>query len=229
MVPWGRMAQEYEAMFGLSAADRDLRILGCGDGPACFNAQWTRLGASVTSVDPIYGGDAAAIKQRIDAVTPELTSQLTQHAQDFDWRQAGSVQALVAKRLAAMDEFLRDFEAARGQGRYVPASLPTLPFGKHQFELALVSHFLFLYSQQLSLQFHEQSLAQTLRVAKEVRVYPVLGPDGRTSPHLTPVMNGLRGQGHSVSLSAVDDRFQMGATHMGATHMLRIQTGARTG
>lgn len=39
IVPWGRSYDEYVAMFGLTESDRQSRILGCGDGPAAFNAE----------------------------------------------------------------------------------------------------------------------------------------------------------------------------------------------
>lgn len=38
VVPWGRSYDEYVSMFDLSGADLGVRILGCGDGPAEFNA-----------------------------------------------------------------------------------------------------------------------------------------------------------------------------------------------
>ena len=44
IVPWGRSFNEYQAMFALSAADLQKSMLGCGDGPACFNAQLTKAG-----------------------------------------------------------------------------------------------------------------------------------------------------------------------------------------
>ena len=47
VVPWGRSFDEYRAMFALSDADLDGRLLGCGDGPASFNAVATRRGAKV--------------------------------------------------------------------------------------------------------------------------------------------------------------------------------------
>ena len=44
VVPWGRSLAEYRAMFALSEADLQRRILGCGDGPASFNAEMTAAG-----------------------------------------------------------------------------------------------------------------------------------------------------------------------------------------
>ena len=53
VVPWGRSFAEYRRMFALSDADLGLTIVGCGDGPASFNAEATALGATVISCDPI--------------------------------------------------------------------------------------------------------------------------------------------------------------------------------
>jgi len=65
VVPWGRSYEEYVAMFGLTEADLTLRILGCGDGPAGFNAELTRRARTVVSVDPLYRFDASQIRGRI--------------------------------------------------------------------------------------------------------------------------------------------------------------------
>jgi len=54
VVPWGRSFDEYRRMFGLADADLGRRIVGCGDGPAAFNAEATARGARVVSCDPIY-------------------------------------------------------------------------------------------------------------------------------------------------------------------------------
>ena len=52
VVPWGRSFDEYRRMFALTEAELRLRILGCGDGPASFNAEATRRGAHVASHFP---------------------------------------------------------------------------------------------------------------------------------------------------------------------------------
>ena len=54
IVPWGRTFDEYRRMFALTDADLTRRILGCGDGPASFNAEATLRGVRVLSIDPIY-------------------------------------------------------------------------------------------------------------------------------------------------------------------------------
>lgn len=54
VVPFGRSFDEYIKMFNLSESNLKRRILGVGDGPASFNAEATKLGVNVTSIDPIY-------------------------------------------------------------------------------------------------------------------------------------------------------------------------------
>jgi hypothetical protein len=39
--PWGRSFEDFRRMFALSDADLRLRILGCADGPASFNVEFT--------------------------------------------------------------------------------------------------------------------------------------------------------------------------------------------
>jgi hypothetical protein len=60
VVPWGRSFEEYRRRFALNEADLQVRILGCADGPASFNAESTRRGTRVISIDPLYQLDARA-------------------------------------------------------------------------------------------------------------------------------------------------------------------------
>ena len=43
VVPWGRSFEEYRAMFALSDADLEGRVLGCGDGHP-MKCTWTIVG-----------------------------------------------------------------------------------------------------------------------------------------------------------------------------------------
>src|SRR3546814_2865359 len=74
--------------------------------------------------------------------------------------------AVYRRRCEALDIFLDDF-AAMGGARYVPLGLPYLPVADSAFDLALVSHFLFLYGDDLDSDFHIAALRELLRVARE--------------------------------------------------------------
>lgn len=146
VVPWGRSFDEYQRMFALSTGDLGRRILGCGDGPAAFNAEATRRGAHVLSCDPLYRYTRAQIAERIEATAPEVLAQTRRNAEEFVWgTPIASVEALGEVRMGAMREFLADYDAGKAAGRYVEAELPSLPFPDGAFDLALCSHFLFLY------------------------------------------------------------------------------------
>lgn len=214
VVPWGRSFNEYREMFSLTANDLNKKILGCGDGPASFNAKLTATGGQVISADPIYAFSDAQIRARIDAVYPEIIAQVRNNSGDYIWNAIPDIDTLGRLRMAAMETFLTDFEDGKGSGRYIPAGLPTLPFGHQAFDLALCSHYLFLYSEQINETQHIASLKALCRVAKEVRIYPLLALDGTTSRHLEPVITALEKHGIRVSLEPVTYQFQKGATDM---------------
>lgn len=214
VVPWGRSFDEYCRMFALSNEDLTRRILGCGDGPASFNADATRRGATVISFDPIYRWDAGDIRTRIAATRDEILDQTRRNIGEFVWDSVRSVEELGQVRMAAMDAFLDDFADGKAQGRYVESELPALPFADQSFDLALCSHLLFLYSDQLGEAFHHQSLRELCRLAREVRVFPLLALGGRQSPFIDSTMADLRAAGHEVSLEKVQYEFQRGANQM---------------
>lgn len=218
IVPWGRSFEEYRRMFALSPDDLTGRLLGCGDGPASFNAEAAHRAGSVVSVDPIYAFSAEAINERIQDTHDEVLQQLRQNREDFIWEEANSPDRLVQKRLDTMRIFLEDFRRAKNMSRYVAAKLPALPFEDGAFDLALCSHLLFLYSDQLGAPFHVESIREMLRVAREVRVYPLLTLEGSPSPHVEAVCQFCRAQDHNVERVEVDYEFQRGADQMLVVH-----------
>jgi hypothetical protein len=214
VVPWGRSFDEYTQMFALDGVQPGCRILGCGDGPAGFNAEGTARGLRITSCDPIYRFDATQLKRRIDETAQVVLEQTRRNADEFVWSSIRSVDELAAVRARAMDRFLDDFAVGRRAGRYVDGALPDLPFADGAFDLALSSHFLFLYSDQRDLDFHLRSIDELLRVADEVRIFPLLALGGARSPHVGPVQAYLTGKGLSASVELVAYEFQRGGNQM---------------
>jgi ubiquinone/menaquinone biosynthesis C-methylase UbiE len=133
---------------------------------------------------------------------------------DFVWDDITSPEALGERRLAAMTRFLSDYEAGKSAGRYLEASLPNLPFQDAQFDLALVSHFLFLYSEQLDFAFHRAALSELCRIAREVRIFPLLGLGNRPTPHLAPLIEEWQAAGWQVENVRVPYVFQKGGNQM---------------
>jgi hypothetical protein len=92
----------------------------------------------------------------------------------------------------------------------IDAELPNLPFSDSSFDLALSSHFLFLYSAQLSEAFHRAAIREMCRVAAEVRIFPLLALGAVPSLMVEPVMEELRGLGFGVLIDDVPYEFQRG-------------------
>jgi len=214
IIPWGRSFSEYAAMFALSETDSRLRILGCGDGPASFNAELTAAGGTVVSVDPLYAFVAADIADRFEQTAPTIMSQLRQTESEWVWRNHANPDALLRNRRVALGRFLEDFESGRAAGRYLPAALPDLPFSDGAFQLALCSHLLFLYSLILSEQFHVSSALELCRVAGEVRIFPLLTLAHERSPHLPAVCRAVTERGWRAQVVRVDYEFQPGGNEM---------------
>ena len=213
-MPWGRSFVEYQAMFKLTELDLQKTILGCGDGPAAFNQTLTKLGGSITSIDPIYQFSRTELKRRIADVYDEVLNQVAANKADFVWKNIKSLEELGQIRMLAMNDFLADYDLGKQQGRYLNASLPKLDFADQQFDLALCSHFLFLYSEHFSLEQHIQSILELCRIAKEVRIYPLLSLDNKPSPHLNSVIQKLKEQNIETQRQHVAYEFQKGATEM---------------
>ena len=214
VVPWGRSYDEYLRMFTLTEADLGRQILGCGDGPASFNAELTQHGGNVISIDPIYVFDSDQIKKRITVTYEEVMAQTRRNKNEFVWETISSVEDLGRIRMAAMDAFLEDFHAGKQGGRYIAGQLPSLQFDNRRFDIALSSHFLFLYSDHLSAEFHLQALKEMLRVAHEVRVFPLLMLGGAPSPHLSFVIEKLNSDGYHAEIQQVMYEFQKGGNKM---------------
>lgn len=82
------------------------------------------------------------------------------------------------------------------------------------FDLALCSHFLFLYSEQFDFGFHRAAVDELLRVASEVRVFPLLELGSRRSGHLKPILDHLTAMGRTATVERVKYEFQLGAFEM---------------
>lgn len=214
IVPWGRTRDEYTRLFALTETDIAGRILGCGDGPASFNSEMTALGYPVISCDPIYAFSRAEIEARVETTYRQIVSQVAKSIHDYVWTDFKDPEDLGRHRLSAMKTFLEDYERGQSEGRYITAALPTLPFEDGAFTLALSSHLLFLYSEQLSLEFHIDALREMLRVAHEVRVFPLLDLKCQESAHLKPVQAYFAKQGFTVEICPVNYEFQVGGNKM---------------
>lgn len=214
VIPWGRCLDEYIGMFHLTSADRKLKILDCAGGPASFNAEMTRQGNQVISCDPVYEFSAVEIADRIQETYQRVIDGVRANVDDYLWTNIESPTKLGEVRMAAMQQFLADFPQGIEEGRYVTGELPILPFENDQFDLALCSHFLFTYSDQFTEEFHRESIREMCRIAREVRIFPLLKISGEPSPFLAPIIEELKRQGYKVEVQDVSYEFQKGGDQL---------------
>lgn len=212
---------EYRKIFALSDRDLHRKIIGVADGPASFNAEMYSLGKSVVSVDPLYVFGAEEIERQFYSAVDNVIEQVKSTAEDWVWSYHLSPDRLKENRVKAIQKFVDDYEKGKAEGRYIVGELPTLGFKGNTFDLAVCSHFLFLYSDQLSYEFHHASILEMLRVSSEVRIFPLLTLMSKVSPHVRPIIEELRKEAFSVSVVKVGYELQRGGNEM-----LRIQKKA---
>ncbi|MDG2306066.1 MAG: methyltransferase domain-containing protein [Candidatus Binatia bacterium] len=186
------------------------RILDCPSGPDAFVAGANARGFDVVGCDPLFAGSAA-----------EIASLARKDINDaYDNAVGGPNSAPIGQLKAARDEklqttelFAADFEQGKAEGRYVEASLPTLPFADDSFDIVVSANFLFAYSparlggvltsDTFDLHFHRRAVRELMRVARqEVRLYPVLTIERHQHlhPYAAQIIGQLAAEGLSINL-----------------------------
>lgn len=214
VVPWGRSLKEYIDMFSLTQDNLKQPILGCGDGPASFNAELTSKGGRVISVDPIYQFTSVEIQKRISDTYETVLKQLEENRSDFVWDTIPSIENLGEIRQEAMMRFIEDYSQHAAKTRYISGKLPSLPFEDNHFPLALCSHFLFLYSGHFNERFHIESIQELLRVSGEVRIFPLVELNSHVSRHIDAVTTHFSKSGYTTSTEKVTYEFQKNGNTM---------------
>ena len=167
VIPWGRTLAEYRAMFDLSEGDLGGRILGCGDGPASFNAEMSAQGRVVVSVDPLYSYSAAAIERRVQETFDVVMKQARDNQQDFVWTHVPSIQELGRRRMSAMRRFLSDFPTGKIEGRILGCIAAPFALYRQQVRSGVILAFSISIQRAvrsvLSLQFSARNAQGSLR------------------------------------------------------------------
>jgi hypothetical protein len=214
VVPFGRSLDEYIKMFNLTDVDLQKSILSIADGPASFNAEGTKLGYSIKSIDPLYIFTSEQIRDRFYSVIDNIISQVEDTPEDWVWTCHNTPQGLRQNREQVTQRFCEDYEQGKAQSRYEVGELPQLKYRNHAYQLGLSSHFLFLYSEQFDQSFHLDSICEMLRVCQEVRIFPLLTLMLERSPYLTAAIHQLEKKGYSCEIHKVSYELQRGGNEM---------------
>ncbi len=215
VVPFGRSLDEYRKMFNLSEEDLLKSIIGVADGPASFNAEMAKLGHVVTSIDPLYALSGHEIEQQFGQVVDGVMQQVKSTPDHWVWTYHRSPDNLRRNRENALAEFVKDYDQGKVEGRYRIGELPLLGEIKDQsYDLALCSHFLFLYSDLFDYKFHYGAIQEMLRVASEIRIIPLLTLGCKKSPYVDPIIQSLQAFGFNAGITKVAYELQRGGNEM---------------
>ncbi|MDX6250594.1 MAG: hypothetical protein QOF10_3954 [Kribbellaceae bacterium] len=210
MLVTSRSYVEYEAMFDLTELPDS--VLDCCAGGASFTAEAVERGVDAIAVDPAYELPAAELVDTVRRSLPATAGIVDEHAGSFVWNWYGSPERKVELRIEAADRFLQDVSIA--PERYVPGSLPKLPFGDGRFDLVLCSHLLFTWADKYDRDWHLASLRELVRVSRsEVRIFPLV-QQGAGDPvdYLPDLLAELAGV--TSEIRKVPYEFQAGADEM---------------
>lgn len=214
VVPFGRSMDEYIKIFNLTNADLNKRIIGVGDGPASFNVEMTYQGKSVVSVDPLYQFSGDEILQRFNEVVDNIINQVKATPNDWVWSYHKSPDDLRHNRVKVIQKFLSDYEIGKKNNRYTVGELPKLAFKNQEFDIALCSHLLFLYSDHLDYDFHLNSIGEMLRIAQEIRIFPLITLMWKRSQHIDRIIKHYTSKGYTIDIEKVEYELQPGGNQM---------------
>jgi SAM-dependent methyltransferase len=180
----GRTLEEYKLCFNLDVeALHGKSVLDVASGVSSFTAEANARGLNVTATDPIYSMSPEKIAVRcqpdLEAVTAAIGKVRT-----YRWGFYKNPQEMHLYREKAWRRFITDYATAP-KGRYVAATLPSLPFPAKSFDLVLVSYFLFVYQDQFNYDFHRDALKELVRLTRgEIRIYPLVTFEAEPSSYL---------------------------------------------
>lgn len=214
-VLWGHHLKDYREMFDLSDADLEKRIVEYGAGVTSFNIEMKQLGHQVTSCDPLYSMSRDDLASHVQDVFDTTVSKMKANETEYNWKSCKTLSSLLDKRKEGIKAFLEDYEAGKADKRYIAVKKDApLPFDDFQFGLALITHHLFVNYDDKGLDEHVSIIQEMIRIAGEVRIFPLLDKFGRISPLLGPVMLALQKSYFGVEVRQVTSQLQKAGNAM---------------
>jgi hypothetical protein len=204
LVLWGHGVEEYQEMFALSTSDLHSRILEYGCGPSAVNATLHKQNKHIISCDSLFTLDKAALLTKTTMIFENMVDRVIRDKDTYVLNHSGTLDTLIAKRRQGMEKFFADYEQGKNEKRYLAPKDGTLPFSDFTFDYALSSHFLFADLDDQDVDFHIKAIIELARVAKEVRIFPLIDRYGQPSPFLGPVLLGLQQEHYGVEVREVN-------------------------
>lgn len=208
LVLWGHHVDEYREMFDLSEPEIHTRLLEYGCGPSAVNAELSRNTANVVSCDPLFALDQSTLSTKVSLIFDEMAADAAEHRHEFDLTRYGDLKSLIAKRKRGIDTFFSDYKQGLIEKRYLSVQDYHLPFTDFSFDFALSAHYFFSDLDGQDVAFHVQMIRELARVAKEVRIFPLIDRQGQPSPMLGPVLLALQQDNFGTEVREVPCQWQ---------------------
>jgi hypothetical protein len=216
----GRTFEEYLDMFSLSEEElQGKKILDCPAGACSFTAVGNKSGLDVTACDIAYYHSGQDLKNKGLKDIEHAMEHMQKAQNNYKWDYFNDIEGLRNHRLSALQDCANDM--GQSSERYIPVTLPSLPFKNNEFDILLSAHFLFMYADRLDYQFHIETLNELLRVTKEeIRIFPLVDLEGKRYKHLDKIVSYLADNGCTGEEIKVSYEFQTNANSM-----LKIKKG----
>ncbi|WP_078382763.1 SAM-dependent methyltransferase [Sutcliffiella halmapala] len=210
----GRTFEEYLDMFSLAIEElRGKKILDCPGGACSFTAKGNKLGLDVIACDIAYYHSVEDLEDKGLLDIDHAMEHMEKAKDNYVWDYFKNIEGLKTQRLRALIECTKDRKEFRE--RYVPVSLPALPFKDMEFDILLSAHFLFTYADRLDFDFHKRTIMELLRVTKEeIRIFPLIDLEGNRYEHLDKIIDFPIRIGCKVEEVKVPYEFQLNGNSM---------------
>src|SRR5688572_3032505 len=126
-------------MFSLSVETlKGKKILDCPAGACSFTAVGNKSGLDVTACDIAYYYSGEDLKNKGLQDIEHAMENMKKAKSNFVWDYFKDVEGLRKHRLSALKDCANDMRES--SERYVPVTLPSLPFQDEEFDILLSAH-----------------------------------------------------------------------------------------
>lgn len=204
---WGHQLDEYKEMFDLTDNDLESSILEYKSGITAFNSDLKDRMLKIISADALFNLDKKTLMQQSEIIFNNMIAAVKEDLSHFDFKEYENVDNFIFKRRNGMAKFFQDYDKGRQENRYV--NLNYLDNIKDfAFDYALCSHHFFCDPENLDLQSHITEIKMLTRIAKEVRIFPLIDRFEEPASLLGPVLLGLQQENFFVEVKTVPYHLQ---------------------
>lgn len=210
----GRTFEEYYKMFDLKSLSKNEKILDAASGVSSFCAEANANGYNVTAADRVYEFNPEEIEEKCAKDLEETMKKIPAIKELYKWDFFKDIEQLKSHRERAYRGFIKDFKLHK-KDRYISSEFPSNNFKENQFDVSLISHFLFLYDEHMNYEFHKQIINEIIRITeKEIRIFPIANLKAQRSPFIEKFMEDKAFNNYEINIVKVNYEFIKGGNEM---------------